>query len=154
MPSAISGTVNPTPVFAGSGVASGLTGVISISGNDVILTVSTSGGGGYAAWAHDYAGDGAPSDDYNNDGVANGVAYFMGATGIATNPGVVAGTVTWPYLNAVTSFEVQVSDNLADWAAANPSDVATTPPPGGQVSITLPSGPGITRKFCRLMVVP
>ena len=152
--SAISGTVNPTPVFAGSGVASGLTGVISISGNDVILTVSTSGGGGYAAWAHDYAGDGAPSDDYNNDGVANGVAYFMGATGIATNPGVVAGTVTWPYLNAVTSFEVQVSDNLADWAAANPSDVATTPPPGGQVSITLPSGPGITRKFCRLMVVP
>ncbi len=152
--SAISGTANPTPIFAGNGVASGLTGVISITGNDVILTVTSSGGGGYASWAHNYAGDGTPSDDFNNDGVSNGVAYFMGATGMATNPGIIAGKVTWPYQNAVTSFEVQVSDDLSSWAAANPSDVATTPPPGGQVIFTLPSGPGITRKFCRLMVVP
>ena len=52
---------------------------------------------GYATWAHNHAGDGAPSDDYNNDGVANGIAYFMNANGVATNPGVVGNTVTWPY---------------------------------------------------------
>ncbi|MEI7954953.1 MAG: hypothetical protein WCJ66_07275 [Verrucomicrobiota bacterium] len=53
---------------------------------------------------------------------------LSGANGHATNPGVGGGIVTWPYLNAVSSFEVQVSDNLRDWAPANPSDVATTPP--------------------------
>jgi len=107
---------------------------------------------GYASWASTYAGGGSPGEDYNHDGIANGVAYFMGANGLATNPGVVGGTVTWPYLNAVTSFEVQVSDNLVDWAPANPLDVATTPPPNGQVIYTLPGG--AAKKFCRLMVVP
>ena len=107
----------------------------------------------YASWAHDHAGDGAPSDDYNNDGVSNGVAYFMGATGVATNPGVVGGTVTWPYLKAVTSFHVQVSDDLVAWENAT-TGVDTALPPGGHVTYTLPTGPGITKKFCRLMVVP
>jgi len=108
---------------------------------------------GYASWAHDHAGDGAPSDDYNHDGVSNGVAYFMGATGLATNPGVVAGTVTWPYANAVTSFHVQVSDDLVIWENAT-TGVGTALPPNGHVTYTLPTGPGITKKFCRLMVVP
>jgi len=119
------------------------------------LTVTTgpTGGSDYATWAHYHAGDGAPSDDYNNDGVSNGVAYFMDATGVATNPGVVDNTVTWPYLNAVTSFEVQVSDDLVIWTPA-PSGVVTVLPPGGHVTYTLPTGPGITKKFCRLMVMP
>ncbi len=108
---------------------------------------------GYATWAHNHAGDGAPSDDSNNDGVANGVAYFMDATGVATNPGIVDNTVTWPYLNAVTSFEVQVSDDLVIWENAT-TGVDTALPPGGHVTYTLPTGPGITKKFCRLMVVP
>ena len=76
----------------------------------------------------------------------------MGASGQATNPGVAGGKVTWPYLNTVTSFQVQVSDNLVDWLPANPSDVATALPPNGQVIYTLPSG--TVKKFCRLMVVP
>jgi len=119
------------------------------------LTVTTgpTGGSDYATWAHYHAGDGAPSDDYNNDGVSNGVAYFMDATGVATNPGVEGNTVTWPYLNAVTSFEVQVSDDLVIWTLA-PSGVVTVLPPDGHVTYTLPTGPGITKKFCRLMVVP
>ncbi len=106
----------------------------------------------YDSWAQAHAGSGASNEDYNHDGIANGVAYFMGASGQATNPGVAGGKVTWPYLNTVTSFQVQVSDNLVDWLPANPSDVATAPPPNGQVIYTLPSG--TVKKFCRLMVVP
>jgi hypothetical protein len=120
---------------------------------DLLTGPTTGGGNAYASWAHDHAGDGAPSDDYNHDGVANGVAYFMGATGLATNPGVVGGTVTWPYLNAVTSFEAQVSNDLVIWENAT-TGVDTALPPGGHVTYTLPTGPGITKKFCRLMVVP
>ena len=108
---------------------------------------------GYDTWAASHAGGGAPSDDYNHDGVSNGVAYFMNATGLAINPGVVGGTVTWPYLNAVTSFQVQVSDDLVIWENAT-TGVDTALPPGGHVTYTLPSGPGITKKFCRLIVVP
>ncbi|MCX6872519.1 MAG: hypothetical protein NTW21_01745 [Verrucomicrobia bacterium] len=109
------------------------------------------GSGAYADWASTNAGGQAADLDYNHDGVQNGVAFFMSATGLATNPGVDGGKVTWPYLNAVTSFEVQVSDNLTTWLPAAPGDIATTLPPG-QVIYTLPTG--ATRKFCRLVVTP
>ena len=120
---------------------------------DLLTGPTTGGGNAYDTWAHNHAGDGAPSDDYNHDGVSNGVAYFMNATGVATNPGAVGNTVTWTYLNAVTSFEVQVSDDLVSWEKAT-TGVDTALPPGGHVTYTLPTGPGITKKFCRLMVVP
>jgi len=103
----------------------------------------------YDTWAHAHAGDGAPSDDYNNDGVSNGIAYFMGMDGLATNPGVENGKVTWPHVGVVTSFEVQVSDNLQDWSAAttgvDTSDLT-------KVVYTLPTG--AAKKFCRLLVIP
>ncbi|MCX6879132.1 MAG: hypothetical protein NTW21_35800, partial [Verrucomicrobia bacterium] len=105
---------------------------------------------GYSAWAASNA-DGQTADkDYNNDGVANGVAYFMGENGLATNPGVVNGKVTWPHVGAVAAFEVQVSANLSDWSPANPDDVDTTT--AGLVTYTLPSG--AVRTFCRLSVTP
>ena len=107
--------------------------------------------GGYSDWAATYAGGQAANLDYNHDGVQNGIAYFMGKNGIATNPGVVLGKVNWPHANAVTSFGVQVSSDLVNWAAANPADVDTVSSPG-HVIYTLPSGAG--KKFCRLTVVP
>jgi autotransporter-associated beta strand protein len=46
-PGAISGTPNPTPSFAGgNGIAGGDTGTVSVSGNNVILTVTAGGGSG------------------------------------------------------------------------------------------------------------
>jgi len=106
----------------------------------------------YETWAGTYAGGAtAPVDgDYNHDGVQNGVAFFMGMNGLATNPGVVNGKVTWPKVGTVTSWEVQVSDNLQDWSAAT-TGVDTTSSPG-YVIYTLPTG--LSKKFCRLMVVP
>ncbi len=104
---------------------------------------------GYASWATQNAGGGAANEDYNQDGVANGVAYFMGMNGLATNPGVIDGKVTWPHVGTVASFEVQVSDNLSTWQTAT-SGVDLSDP--GKVVFTLPTG--AERKFCRLVVTP
>ncbi|MCX6873870.1 MAG: autotransporter-associated beta strand repeat-containing protein [Verrucomicrobia bacterium] len=105
----------------------------------------------YDAWAALHAGGQAANLDYNNDGVANGIAYFMGMNDLATNPGVINGKVNWPHVGVVASFEVQVSDNLADWRPANPADVDTTTDPG-LVTYTMPSG--AAQQFCRLSVTP
>ena len=106
---------------------------------------------GYPGWAASNAGGQTADLDYNHDGISNGVAYFMGMNGRATNPGVINGKVTWPHVNAVTSFMVQVSDNLADWTPAAAGDIDTTSNPGF-VIYTLPSG--AAKKFCRLAVTP
>ena len=107
---------------------------------------------GYGTWASNYAGGAnAPADaDYNHDGVQNGVAYFMGMNGLATNPGVVAGKVTWPHVGVVASFEVQVSNDLSTWVPAASGDVDTSDP--SKVVFTLPTG--ASKKFCRLVVTP
>jgi hypothetical protein len=121
----------------------------SVAGN-ILLTWTFVGTGGYDGWATQYAGGGTAGEDYNNDGVQNGIAYFMGMNGIATNPGVVGGKVTWPHVGEVASFEVQVSDNLTGWEPAT-TGVDTSDP--GQVVFTLQ--PSATpRKFCRLVVTP
>jgi hypothetical protein len=86
--------------------------------------------------------------DSNNDGVANGITYFMGATGIATNPGL-DGTnkITWPKDSAYSgTWQVQISSDLSAWA-----NVASTNN-GSSVSYTLESGLG--KKFVRLLVTP
>jgi len=108
-------------------------------------------GGDYATWAAANAGGGMPAEDFNSDGVPNGIAYFMGATGLATNPGVVNGKVTWPHLGAVASFAVQVSADLTTWSQADPAAVDSTTDPT-KVIFTLPLG--ATQQFCRLSVTP
>ncbi|MCF7730616.1 MAG: carboxypeptidase regulatory-like domain-containing protein [Akkermansiaceae bacterium] len=109
------------------------------------------GGSDYATWATLHAGGQPPNLDFNHDGVANGIAYFMGKDGLATNPGLLNGKVTWPHVNPVASFEVQVSTNLADWVPANPGNVDTITSPGF-VILTLPSTE--SKQFCRLVVTP
>jgi len=164
-------TIGSLTLAAGTSVETGSGGVLTMSALTVNGTVMAPGvytsssafvtgtgslvvgvtGPTFATWAHTYAGDGTPGDDYNHDGVQNGVAYFMGANGLATNPGPVAGKVTWPHVNPVASFAVQVSDNLTVWTAANPADVDTTTDPA-KVTYTLPTG--AAKKFCRLVVTP
>ncbi len=104
----------------------------------------------YNSWASTNAGGQSASEDYNGDGVANGIAFFMGMDGRATNPGVVNGKVTWPHVNAVSSFAVEVSGNLQDWTLANPADIDTSDPTKVVFTLT----PGVATKFCRLVVVP
>jgi hypothetical protein len=111
---------------------------------------------GYATWADTYAGGGTAEEDYNNDGVENGIAYFMGMNGLATNPGVVGGSVTWPYVNAVSSYKVQTSNDLSSsgWTDVLPGDprLHDTGVGGSVIYDLLPPGP--SKLFVRIVVTP
>ena len=119
------------------------------------ISVTTGGGptpGSFADWALTNAPGQLPSQDYNNDGVQNGVAYFMGVTGLATNPGPDASnTVTWPKSATYQgTFEVQTSTDLGTWTPADPQPT----PSGGNLTYTLPPGAPGGKSFVRLLVTP
>ena len=113
----------------------------------------------YVIWASTHAGGQSASEDYDHDGVSNGLKYYMGAAGTlaAINPPVVTTvggrTVTWPRdpTATVTSVKVQVSSDLAIWndvPLTAPSINATDPT---KIVYTLPGG---AEQFCRLVVTP
>jgi len=117
------------------------------------VSVTTGSGptpGSYADWAATNGVTGGVSGDSNNDGVQNGVAYFMGVTGLATNPGLDANNqVIWPMSSTFSgTYEVQTSSDLSTWTAASPQPTAS----GGNLTYTLPSGLGT--QFVRLVVTP
>lgn len=107
--------------------------------------------GGYSSWATANAGGQAVTQDFDGDGVQNGVEYFMGATGstFTANPQPVGGIVSWPHSAVASgvSFKVWASPDLATWtdvtASADVSDPAF-------VKYTLPTG--ASKQFVRLDV--
>jgi len=119
------------------------------------ISVTTGSGptpGSFADWALTNAPGQDPDQDYNNDGVLNGVAYFMGVTGQATNPGLNASnTVIWPASGTFSgTYKVQTSPDLSTWTDVDPQPT----PSGGNLTYTLPSdAPGGT-SFVRLKVTP
>jgi hypothetical protein len=132
----------------GPGTYRAADGFVTGTGTVVVPGAGTT----YDSWKAAHAGGQTAGEDFDNDGVSNGVEYFMNAPdGFTANPGVVAGKVTWPHVNPVASFVVQVSDNLTNWVAADPADIDTTTDPT-KVVYTLPTG--AAKKFCRLFVTP
>ena len=114
--------------------------------------------GTYASWATANGVTGGVSGDSNHDGVPNGIAYFMGVTGPATNPVQDAGRkVTWtndgniPSSQYGTRFVVKTSTDLVTWTpvAGNDPNLSNTV---SSVSFTLPPGAG--KLFVRLVVTP
>ena len=112
----------------------------------------------YATWAATHAGGEASNLDHDNDGIPNGVEYFMGAPdGFTANPPVVTAgavrTVTWPRdPNAViTSFKVQISNDLNTRTDVVAPDRSIDTSNSNQVTYTLPTGS--MKQFCRLSVV-
>ena len=114
--------------------------------------------GTYASWATANGVTGGENGDSNQDGVPNGIAYFMGVTGSASIPGPDAGRkVTWtnggniPSSAYGTQFVVKTSTDLVTWtpvAGVDPNLSNTA----GSVSFTLP--PGADKLFVRLVVTP
>jgi hypothetical protein len=110
----------------------------------------------YTSWATDNAGGQAASLDWDNDGVSNGVEYFMNAApGFTANPGPDGSkTVTWtnggniPSSAYGTGFVVQTSTDLLSWAdvPGNDTNLVNT---SGSVTYTLP---GAGKQFARLKV--
>lgn len=143
-------TLDATGFTSGGG-----TWAVQQNGNSLELVYTTGSAGGYTAWAADNAGGGDANDDFDGDGVPNGVEYFMGETGssFTSNPGVVAGKVTWskdPDFDG--SYKIQVSDTLAagSWTDIVPPNASIDESDPNQVVFTLPTG--APRKFARLSV--
>ncbi len=115
-----------------------------------ILTVQAAASG-YATWASANAGGQTADLDFDNDGVANGVEFFMGQTGssFTANPPLVGNTVTWPKsAGFVGSYKVETSTDLVNWTDVTGSAVDN----GTSVSYTLPTGN--PKLFVHLVVTP
>jgi hypothetical protein len=112
----------------------------------------------FASWASTNAGGQTANLDWDNDGVTNGVEYFMNAApGFTSNPALVDSTVTWPNGGNIPSsaygsqFVVQTSANLVNWIDVPSSGDANLVNTSGSVAYTL-TGPG--KNFVRLKVTP
>jgi len=107
--------------------------------------------GGYGDWATTNAGGQGASGDFDNDGVRNGVEYFMGQTGstFTPHPVPVAGIVAWPHSATATGIthKVWTSPDLVVWTDVT----ANTVDSDGSLKYTLPTGSG--KLFVRLEVV-
>jgi hypothetical protein len=121
-----------------------------------LLQLQAAEGAFYAPWAAVNAGDQPANLDWDNDGVPNGVEFFMNAApGFTANPAVVGGMVTWPNGGNMPSsaygtvFVVQTSTDLVNW-----TDVPGTDPKlvntSGSISYTLT---GTGKQFARLKVL-
>lgn len=121
------------------------------------LTV-TSGPAGFATWASANAPGQTVSQDHDNDGVENGVEYFMGlsGSGFTANPGVVGNTVTWPKGASYTGsypnqFVVQTSSDLISWTTA-PTGTGAGQVNVGSTSVTYTLPASASKTFVRLKV--
>ena len=109
---------------------------------------------GFTTWAAANAGGQTAGEDFDNDGVENGIEYFMGETGssITANPSLNASNeITWPASAAYQgTYEVQTSPDLGTWTNVDPKPL----PSGGSLSYTLPTGAPGGKSFVRLLVTP
>jgi autotransporter-associated beta strand protein len=144
-------TENATPSYpvtvGGAGLALGTSATVSVNSGNVILTVTV---GGFASWAAANAPGQSPGDDHDNDGVKNGVEYFMGQSGssFTSNPGLdETHKIIWPKDTAFNgTWEVETSPDLINWTNVAATDLGTS------VEYTLPGGMGTL--FVRLVVTP
>ena len=162
-----SDTVAQLIIGTGSPLAGGIYKSSTNAGPGTVLaqltgtgTLAVSAGGGYATWAAAHAGGGLPNEDYDGDGVNNGVEYFMNAApGFTANPVLNAGnTIIWTNGGNISSsaygiqYVVQTSSDLVSWVDVPLAALTTnTDGPGGSLTYTL-AGP--TPRFVRLKVTP
>ncbi|MBN8460058.1 MAG: autotransporter-associated beta strand repeat-containing protein [Verrucomicrobia bacterium] len=150
---AISGT--PAFVFADSNSSDWDTSSFATDG-----TIKYIGGvAGYQAWANANAPGQTMAQDHDNDGVDNGIEYFMGLSGngFTQMPAPDAGkVVTWTkgagYAGVYgTDYWIEISPDLGTtpWTKVNQADVTFGT---GTVSYDLDKAPADPVKFARLVV--
>jgi autotransporter-associated beta strand protein len=132
---------------------------------------------GYPAWQLLNAPSGTPTDDFDNDGVTNGIEYILGGTA-ATNdlaklPAVSTqgGNMVFAFIrdqasiDGLTGVFIEAGENLADWPEIHPvPDTAVSNNPGlsvqkntpaaGKDTVTLVLPLSDSPKFARLKVIP
>jgi hypothetical protein len=116
----------------------------------------------FATWASTNAGGQAANLDWDNDGVSNGVEFFMDAApGFTANPGLVGNTVTWPNGGNIpssaygTQFVVQTSSDLVTWGDVTEGDFQQFGTnTAGSLSYTLDPANNPGKQFVRLKVTP
>lgn len=132
---------------------------------------------GYAAWKADQAPVGTVNDDFDNDGVANGVEYVLGGTSGTNDLGKLpaiatsGGNMTFTFvrdqdsIDGTTTVAIEVGANLSAWpnsypvpatpATNNPGVTVqkNIPTPGTDtVTLTLPLSE--LKIFARLKITP
>jgi autotransporter-associated beta strand protein len=157
----IGGTQMEAPqVYGKLGSELPVIGIAQITGDGTLTVTTGPGGGGYATWASSNAGGEGAELDFDKDGVANGVEFFMNApAGFTANPQLNASdTITWtnggniPASAYGTQFVIQTSSDLTIWADVPVGDLtANTDGPGGSLTYTLTGG---APRFVRLKVSP
>ena len=117
----------------------------------------------YAGWAADNTENQAANLDFDNDGVSNGVEYFMNAaTGFTANPSIdAANKITWtnggniPSSAYGTQYVVQVSSDLVTWDDVTEGDLDQNGTnTASSLSYTLDPVNNPGKQFVRLKVTP
>ena len=125
-----------------------------VGGSKISSFAISSPMGSYDSWASIYGPGQTAAQDSDNDGVPNGVEYFMGTAGntVTTLPGIVGGTITWPKIaNFHGTYSVEISTDLIEWTPTT-TNVADN---GTSVQYLLPEGgEKIPKHFARLAVTP
>jgi autotransporter-associated beta strand protein len=127
-----------------------------------VVSVASGPGSGFAAWQTANNTAGGLNGDHDNDGVANGLEWFLGGntntTGFTPQPAITNLSVTWVRHpgypgNYGIGFRVETSPNLANpWTpvtlGVGACFVEIT---GNNVIYTFPPGP--VRNFARLVII-
>ena len=155
-------------VYGAVGSADPVIGIPQITGTGTLTVTSGPGGDGFTAWQTANSTAGGLEEDHDNDGVTNGIEYFIGGatntTGFTVLPGVINTggvlSVTWNKAagytgNYGTDFWVETSETLSGaWTIekADPeAGFTVTFPSAGEVRFTFPAPLG-AKKFARLKV--
>lgn len=140
----ISGTAKPNGLYDSTNTSGRITGTGKIQVGPFA---------NFAAWASAIAPGQTGNLDHDNDGMPNGIEYFMGKSGndFTPNPGIAPdGTVIWPKgAGFVGTYQIQTSTDLSIWTDVtnDPAQVAINPT---SVIWTRPETP--ENRFVRLVI--
>ena len=134
----------------------GASPAVNVAGNISNVTIQVTTRPSYALWASTNAGGQTADLDWDNDGVTNGVEYFMNAApGFTANPVLDSSNkITWTNGDNIrsseygTRFVVQTSADLTTWEDVAEGDLDSN---NGSLSYILT---GAGKQFARLKVMP